>query len=192
MKKTHWAPSEMTRGIVAACRIFRDSSARSAPDGPSDPTSGRAAPGLVYVILVTAGGRSRSSDQPVVSAAMNSIRSLGTNRQSSRSLLGRSQGMFNADPQDRVVINRADRYQPPGTAINLLEPGPDQILIGICDSSYEMHIAIFQVVAKRLAQPASFVSTGFAVYYGNDGCRIADLGADRKSTRLNSSHTVIS
>ena len=47
MKKTHWAPREITNGMVAACRIFRETSARSGDFGPSDPTSGRAACGLV-------------------------------------------------------------------------------------------------------------------------------------------------
>ena len=84
-----------------------------------------------------------------------------------RSLLGRSQSMIDTDPQDRVIINRADRHQSSRTAVNLLEPGANEILIGICDSSYEMHISIFQVDAKCFAKPASFKRTGLAIYYGS-------------------------
>src|SRR5215212_7384684 len=60
MKNTHWAPREMINGTVAACLIFRESSALSGAADPSDPTSGRVANGLEYAILLTTGCRSFS------------------------------------------------------------------------------------------------------------------------------------
>ena len=85
--------------------------------------------------------------------------------------------MIDTDPQDRVVIHRSDGYQSPGTAVDLLEPGANQVLVGIRDGSYKMHVAIFEVDTKGFAEPASFIGTGLPIHDGDNGCRIANLGA---------------
>lgn len=85
--------------------------------------------------------------------------------------------MIDTDPQDGVVTYRSDGYQSPGTAVDLLEPGAHQLLVGIGHGGDKMHVAILEVVTKGFAESASFISTGLAIHDGDNGCRIANLGA---------------
>ena len=85
--------------------------------------------------------------------------------------------MIDADPQDGVVTHRSDGHQSPGTAVDLLEPREHQVLVGIRHGGYKVHVAIFEMDTKGFAEPASFIGTGFPIDDGDNGCRIADLGA---------------
>jgi hypothetical protein len=85
--------------------------------------------------------------------------------------------MIDTDPQDGVVTHRSDGYQSPGTAVDLLEPGPNQVFVRIRHGGYKMHVAIFEVDTEIFAEPASFIGTGLPINHGDNGCRIANLGA---------------
>jgi hypothetical protein len=94
---------------------------------------------------------------------------LTAHRQTSRALLGRPQRLIDADPKHGVIVDRPHREQAPGTAINLLEPGANQVLVGIGHSGDEMQCAVLEVIPKGLTQPAALVGTWLAVHDRDDG-----------------------
>ena len=89
--------------------------------------------------------------------------------------------MVDTDPQDGVVTHRSDGYQSPGTAVDLLEPGAYQVLVGIRHGGYEMHVPIFEIGTKGFPEPTSFICTGLPIHDGDNGCRIANLGTGNRA-----------
>jgi hypothetical protein len=77
--------------------------------------------------------------------------------------------MIDTDPQDGVVVGGSYGHQPSGTAVDLLEPGTNQVFVRIRHSGYKMQVAILESEAESFPNPASLVRARLAIYNRDDG-----------------------
>ena len=65
----------------------------------------------------------------------------------------------------------------PGTAVDLLEPGPDQVIVGVGHRGHHPDAPVVEEPAEGLAQPASLVRAGLAGGHGDHGAAVVRLRA---------------
>ena len=73
------------------------------------------------------------------------------------------------------LLDESHRDQPAGAAVDLLEPGPDQVVVGVGHGGDHPDAAVVEEPAEGLAQPAALVRAGLAGGHGDHGAAVVRL-----------------